>query len=556
MKVGVTIAGRYELRESLGGGRAALFLAHDRHADRSVAVRVFDPAHVAPADLQRYTARIAAAAAVDHPAVVVPRVQIGTSESPPFVAGEVLQGQDLAGLCAHTKPLPWPRALAIAHACAEGLAALAALTGAAHCGLRPGNVWIGADGRVRILDFGIAELGAPPTRPRQDGTFVEYRAPEQLQGSAGDARSDVFSIGVLLFEMITGVHPFSGQTAAEVAIKMLMQSAPAATQIAPQLEIPPPLVALLARALARRPRDRFADTAALAHELEALLAVQSIVAGTPTASMIDAPPSAAPVAPSRDRLEAGDVRASPSRPTQERPTQLPMPALADDTLDLPARPLVQEHAGILGEKTEVLGRLMRPLAEKTEVLGRPSAASEKTEVLGRGPIQPVAQKTEVLSRPANRPEAEKTEILGRPPIQPVGEMTEVLSHAGRRTGARSQFVGTDPAHQKTEVFVRRPIRPPLEQTEVLPRHTTGAGQETLDLSAAAVARGEHPAPSEAPVRVRARTPAKSPPIPPDFPATSSSPTGSMTPWSARTLIAVNIALAILMVAVIVCNLSA
>lgn len=469
VKVGETLVGRYELRQSLGSGRCTLFIAHDRRADRLVAVKVFDAARAASDDLRRYATRLTAATTVSHPAVVVPQVQIAVSESPPFVVGELLQGEDLGSLCARLKAVPWERALTIARTCAEGLAALAAATGAAHRALRPGNVWIAATGQVQILDFGIAELGAPPVHPRPDGTFVEYRAPEQLEGAPGDARSDVFSLGVLLCEMVTGVHPFSGSSAAAVTIKLLTQPAPTLSQLAPHLQLPAPLAELIRRALARRPKDRFADAAAMVGELAALLP-----AAPPVETPAPAPPQ--PEAPARqaERQSARTIA--------------------------PAAGLVHRHSVVAGSENQ------SPAAERVVVRSGPERdadpLADRTMAMPRGGRsgQVEAERTEVLPRSdrANRElVVEHTELLPRaerPRPVPSGERTEVLPQSDdeartqtlRRLDRPSKTVDDD-AHTQTLPRFGRPSRPPTvdeERTQTMTRLDGRAprpGDETLTL---------------------------------------------------------------------------
>lgn len=480
VKVGDTLAGRYELRQVLAGGRCSLFLAHDRSADRPIAIKVFDGAHVAAGELQRYAARLAAASAVVHPAVIVPGVQVATSESPPFVAGELLQGEDLASLCARLKPIPWTRATAIVQACAEGLATLAAATGAAHRALRPGNVWLAASGQAQVLDFGIAELGAPPVRPRADGTFVEYRAPEQLEGAPGDGRSDVFSLGVLLFEMVTGVHPFSGPSAAAVAIKLLTQPAPVPSLVAPQIELPAPLTAVITRALARRPKDRIPDPSSLARDLAALLPpppqVDTPSPAQPPASVQEAPRSSAlgepPPTTHSSSQEQGSVPGDMPRPSTSPPNRGP-----DASMKHPLAPRRREQVNLgAQERTEVLPRSDRLAAEKaearTEVLPQGAAASdERTAVL---PRRDRTQAQQVEAGPEGPPQGaeslatasgERTEVLprsGDSGVQRAAQHTGVLPRGGEPEAAESDerttvmARGERPAAVRARVAVPRP----------------------------------------------------------------------------------------------------
>lgn len=267
-EIGETLAERYQLREALGGGGLGeVFAAWDLRLRRSVAVKVFDSARAPRDKLGKLASVLDRASGVRHAAVVLPRIQVELVKSPPFYVGEIVPGDDLGAFADRVCLVPWQRALEIAQTCTEGLAALADATGAAHRDLKPGNIRILPDGAVRVLDFGVAELGVLPVPPDGSGA-VEYRAPEQLEGSPGDASSDVFSLGVLLFQLMTGVHPFSGATAFKAAHKILtLQGAPRVSEVVPHVALPSQVEGLLARMLARRPTDRFGDAVELGRHI-------------------------------------------------------------------------------------------------------------------------------------------------------------------------------------------------------------------------------------------------------------------------------------------------
>ena len=476
MKVGETLAGRYELRQRVSSGRGTLYIAHDRRADRVVAVKVFDAAHVSSDDLRRYAVQLAAAATVSHPAVVVLKGQIAVSESPPFVVGEVLQGEDLGSLCARLKTVPWARASAIARTCADALVALSA-TGAAHRALRPGNVWIAENGQVQVLDFGIAELGAPPARPRPDGMFVEYRAPEQLEGAPGDARSDVFSLGVMLFEMVTGVHPYSGPNAAAVSIKLLIQPAPTPSQLAPHVQLPAALAALIGRAIARRPKDRFAEIADMARELAALLPnAEPADTAAPPAGPPEVPvhQSAPQIAKSRESTPAqargtANVPETMSHgPLMTRPESR-VDSVEERTLAVPRSGRPEQKAG---DRTEILPRSDQPIVERTEVLpqaerrrstpsDKRTQAPSKREQPRQTPVDEDAR-TQALrrfERPSEPEDDARTQTL-RPLHRPSTSATVNEEH----TQALTRFDGKAPR--------------PGDETLILPDRRTAESTET------------------------------------------------------------------------------
>lgn len=264
---GEVLAERFELREFVGSGAVGrVFRGWDRQRRRSVALKIFDVAPVGPEELTRYTAVIADAALARHPAVVLPLDPM-CDHAPPFAAFESLAGSDLAGLCTRGVGLSWPRAVEIVSVCAEALGELHRATGFAHRALKPTNVWLTDAGETRVLDFGVAELGVKPVPARPDGLFVEYRAPEQIEGAPGDERSDVFTLGTLLLELVTGIPLFSGPSAFKAAHQALAQTSAVLNTSMSVARLPEPVERLLRKALARRPEDRYAGAFEFLHSL-------------------------------------------------------------------------------------------------------------------------------------------------------------------------------------------------------------------------------------------------------------------------------------------------
>ena len=378
MKVGDTIAQRHELRATLGsGGLGEVFHAWDTRTRREVTVKVYDAARCPAEARRRFAASVEAAMRTPIAALVLPRVQVGLSAAPPFVVGEALAGEDLAALRVRAGALPWQRAVAIVRSCAEGLAALAKATGAAHRALKPGNVWISPDQEVRLLDFGVAELGVAPVPPRPDGTVAEYRSPEQLGGAAGDVRSDVFTLGVLLFELATGVHPFSGPSSFKAANKLLMQPTPRPAELAPRSPLPSQLEALIARALARQPGERHTDTAELAAHLGlALRAPGTLQRPAP------APATTTPAEPQPADIERDDPSTALSLPVVRVPRPAPLrPASAGPQATAPR----EDGPPLLALATA--SQRPAPGPERTAALPTPTASQrpapgpERTEAL-------------------------------------------------------------------------------------------------------------------------------------------------------------------------------
>lgn len=277
--------GRYELRAPIDQGTlAASFQAFD--ARRRVPVIAWRFA--ASADLTAYAEVVAALKRADVAGVVSPQELVLTHDPAPFAVHAAMPGESLESAL-REGALQWARAAAIVAGCANILAAVARATGRTHRALAPADIWLAPDGTPRVLGFGRAALG--PGEPVRRGRLsCEYRAPEQLVDSPGDARSDVFTLAVLLVELTTGVHPFSGATAFQAAHK-LTQTPPDLAELTRGMPatIARDVAALVRRALAGDPDERPRDAAAFAERLE----YYRPLAGAP-APLRPAPPAASP----------------------------------------------------------------------------------------------------------------------------------------------------------------------------------------------------------------------------------------------------------------------
>ncbi|ABC82566.1 serine/threonine protein kinase [Anaeromyxobacter dehalogenans 2CP-C] len=245
------VIGRFEIvRELARGGFGVVYAARDRTLGRSVAFKLVPSAASGAAD-DRVLREAEAAARLTHPNIVT-LFDVGRCAAGPYLVLELLRGETLAARL-RRGPLPLREALRVAEAVARGLAH-AHEAGVFHRDLSPGNVFLCEDGQVKVLDFGLAHAFG---RPRTAGGTPQYMAPEQRRGAPEDERTDVFALGAILFEMLTGEQPFPS-------------AAPGRTpRRAPALQVPdlPALADLLGRMLAadpvRRPRDGGAVVAAL-----------------------------------------------------------------------------------------------------------------------------------------------------------------------------------------------------------------------------------------------------------------------------------------------------
>ncbi|HET9730293.1 MAG TPA: serine/threonine-protein kinase [Acidimicrobiia bacterium] len=270
MDVGVdtVIANRYELGRVLGrGGMSEVRAAHDRRLQRDVAVKLFNAAAWADADgRDRFRAEAQIAASIAHPNVVV-IYDAGVQDDTPYLVMECLPGRTLADEI-RDGPLPVQRMCQIATEVLDALATAHA-RGILHRDLKPANVLIAADGRTKLTDFGIATSDSR-TDLTGAGMVVgtpAYLAPERIRGERATVRSDIYAVGVMCYEALTGARPFSGDTPIALAYAAEHRS-PERVRVR-RHDVPPNIDRAVMRAMARRPGDRFAGAADFAGALHA-----------------------------------------------------------------------------------------------------------------------------------------------------------------------------------------------------------------------------------------------------------------------------------------------
>jgi eukaryotic-like serine/threonine-protein kinase len=276
VKVGDVVAERYEIADVIGrGGMSSVYRAHDRVLERDVALKVLherftsDPEHV-----ERFRREARAIARLSHPNVVtvIDRGQVDECE---FIVFELVRGQDLKELLASRGPLPVTDALALAHQAARGLA-FAHEHGIVHRDVKPQNVLVNEDGVAKVTDFGIARSLGPDDGLTLTGTIMgtgDYFAPEQALGRPADARSDQYSLGALLYELITGEVPYPAEGVLAVAARHVNDPVPSVREKRP--DVSPRVDALVRRAMAKAPEERFPSTDALIAALEACMAEEA-----------------------------------------------------------------------------------------------------------------------------------------------------------------------------------------------------------------------------------------------------------------------------------------
>jgi serine/threonine-protein kinase len=264
-KPGDVVDERFEILESLGrGGMGMVFKAIDLETGRAAAIKFpFFELESHPAFYSRFQREIEIGKALNHPGVL--KIFAVAHPSRPYLAAEFVDGETLSDMLERTPTVPIDEALRIAARLADALAYLHG-RGIVHRDLKPGNVMIGRDGSVRIMDFGIAKTGA--ARRLTFAGFTErlgtprYMAPEQVKGQRGDARTDIYSLGAILYEMATGHSPYDEQSDLYTVMHARLSGDPTAPRVH-NADIPLKVEEIILRALARNPADRYQSADAL-----------------------------------------------------------------------------------------------------------------------------------------------------------------------------------------------------------------------------------------------------------------------------------------------------
>ena len=272
--------GPYEIVGPLGaGGMGEVYRARDARLGRDVAIKVLPAALASDAErLRRFEIEARAVAALNHPNILSIH-DIGTHEGTPYLVSECLEGQTLRQELAGG-PLPLRRAVEYGKELAQGLAA-AHDKGIVHRDLKPENIFVTRDGRIKILDFGLAKLVKPEGSADQGATLeaeptsvgavlgtAGYMSPEQVRGEPADARSDIFALGTILYEMLSGQRAFRRDTSAETMTAILKEDPPDLAELTKP--IPPAVERIVRRCLEKKPLQRFQSARDLAFNLEGI----------------------------------------------------------------------------------------------------------------------------------------------------------------------------------------------------------------------------------------------------------------------------------------------
>ncbi|MFH9353437.1 protein kinase [Kitasatospora sp. NPDC017646] len=361
--IGRALNGRYELVEMLGvGGMATVWRGIDRVLGRQVAVKVLNGGLADdPRFAERFSREAQHAAMLVHPRIVMV-FDSGVDQGTPFIVMELVQGRSLAAVLVQQPNLPVERAVGIAAAVCEALV-VAHGAGLVHRDIKPGNIMITDDGGVKVVDFGIARAGSSSNLTQTASVLgtAAYLSPEQATASDLDGRTDLYAVGCVLTEMLTGETPFTAESPVAIAFKHVSEQPLPPSARRPGL--PPAVDAVVLHLLAKDPAHRPADAAAARAEL--LSTVPGLAVGDPTAELLaTAAPTQMlpPVLPNQPVPSHQPAPHQPVSPNQQHTTLLPpQPAAATSLLpSVPAAP-PGARAGFPGTPAPARNRRNKPL---------------------------------------------------------------------------------------------------------------------------------------------------------------------------------------------------
>jgi eukaryotic-like serine/threonine-protein kinase len=474
---GRTFGGRYELSALIAtGGMGQVWQARDLLLNRDVAVKVLRSEYTGDATfLARFRAEAQLSAGLVHPHIATlfdyGEVQPadGGGEHLAYLVMELVRGESLSRLLSREGRLPVGRTLDILRQSAAGLAA-AHSAGVVHRDVKPGNVLLGADGRVAITDFGVAMSAAsvPLTQTGQVIGTPYYLSPEQAQGGRATPASDVYALGVVGYECLAGRRPFDAETSVQVVLAQIHDAPPPLPD-----DVPRPVRRLVERALVKDPAARFADGAAFRN------AIEDVIAGRPPAGAgRDASTSVRPDGSTRVRRDTRTRVLPVAGPTRARGTAVRLPAdpsrAGRHRLLVPLLALLAVAAVVLGA-AQLLG-------------GGPSTAGSSAATGGSAATAPATTTPAPTTTPAVQlVTVPAGDYVGRP----VGDVQAALTAIGLQVSLHAQQTADVPDGQVTAldhdgrltpgtvVTVSYAVAPPATTTAPAPAPATDPGSATV-----------------------------------------------------------------------------
>jgi len=324
--------GRYRIQRKLGaGGMADVYLAEDQELGRRVAIKILNGRHANDDQfIERFRREAKNAAALNHPNIVS-IYDRGEAEDTYYIAMEYLDGRTLKELIVSRGAAPVNVAIEYARQILSALR-FAHRHGIVHRDIKPHNVLVDGEGRVKVTDFGIARAGT--SQMTETGSIVgtaQYLSPEQARGGEVDPRSDLYSLGVVLYELLTGKTPFDGETPVEIAMKHLSTAPEPPSKLRP--DVPPALDKVVLRALAKDPNDRYQSADEMEADLERVARGAPVSAATAATQVMRVPPAGAPAA---DPTSATMI--APLTPATSRTRDVPLPVVLEEEYAEPGGP--------------------------------------------------------------------------------------------------------------------------------------------------------------------------------------------------------------------------
>jgi len=428
--------GKYRIVEAIGrGGMGSVYKAHDPLLDRMVAIKVMaEGTDTGEESRIRFLREAQSAARLNH-ANIITIYELGEDQGRIFIVMELLAGEPLSRSIGRVPPLPLRRRLTLMLQMCEGLA-FAHQHGVIHRDIKPGNIFLLDTGQVKILDFGIARLASSElTRTGMLMGTPSYMSPEQARGQRSDARSDIFSLGVVFYEFLSGQKPFPGDDYFEILEKLRSLEPKSLRELAPTL--PPALVGAVHRMLAKDPEARY-------QSLEALRADLALV------------PDPLPADSTADLREAVDRSfAEVARLQRMLVSSVGAAALGEETL--PAGDAVAGGGGLeatlrsLERETDRLRTLARTVDRLDAMVARGVAAFERNDLEGAtAALDAVLREMPEHQRAREYRERARLEQMRQrtfrsleaaPPTLPAGDALLVSQGAGRTAGTSGAVKG-------------------------------------------------------------------------------------------------------------------
>src|SRR5947207_50453 len=323
--VGQVFSNRYRIEQEIArGGMAEVYLARDESLNRQVALKALFPEFARePSFVERFRREAQAAANLNHPNIVG-IYDWGQEDGTYFIVMEYVEGRSLRDLIRSEGLIDPGRAADITAEIASALA-FAHRSGVVHRDVKPGNVLITPQGNVKVTDFGIARAGASDGLTQTGSVMgtATYFSPEQAQGLPVDGRSDVYSLGIVLYEMVTGVVPFTGDSPVAVAYKHVREEPLAPSQRNP--EVPPDLEKIILAALAKDPDHRYQSADDMREDLLLFRRGRPLAAAPLTAMVAEVPTTTAVAAGGTAAMAGAATIANPAVAVDDRGRQVNRP---------------------------------------------------------------------------------------------------------------------------------------------------------------------------------------------------------------------------------------